>query len=157
MAKGKKTGGGSRKGSPNRTTAAKRELAATNLPDDLERELWDKYLRHEDARIAWEAFKLAKQYKSGQPPRAKEDRDKGPQIVIQYKRDPETPSIQMPERPALDVPAREVEPDKPQSKENAQGVFEEPESEAQRRENYRRALCDVSRADKPAPVSHWTR
>src|SRR5271155_3271086 len=99
MPKGIKTGGGSRKGRPNKSTEKKRELAAQNLPDSLEGKLWAKYLNHSDRHIAWEAFKLAKQYKSGQPPRAKEDRDKGAHITVIYNRDPEVPEVRVPASP----------------------------------------------------------
>lgn len=82
MPKGVKFGGGSRKGRPNKFTSAKRELAAKFLTDELEASLWQKFFNSEDERIAFDAFKLAKSYKSCQPPKAPEDRSNDQQVVI---------------------------------------------------------------------------
>lgn len=101
MRGGKRDGAGRKKGSTGKATKAKRELGAENLPDQLEKELWREFLTHEDPKIKWEAFKLAKQYKSGQPPRAPSDKDAGPTIIVQYNRDPEAPSVQVPNKPQI--------------------------------------------------------
>src|SRR5260221_13597918 len=101
MRGGKRFGAGRKKGSTSKSTEAKRKLGVENLPDAVENVLWAKYLNHKDQKIAWEAFKLAKMYKSGQPPRAPSDKGDGQTIVIQFKRDPETPSVQTPQKPQL--------------------------------------------------------
>lgn len=101
MAKGRKTGGGSRAGKPNKSTVAKRALGAEILPDKLEKAKWAKFLHSTDQHIEWEAFKLAKQYKSGMPPKAPQDKEGGQTIVIQFKRDPETPEVQIPQKPKI--------------------------------------------------------
>lgn len=68
MAKGGiRVGAGRKKGSTGAASDAKKKLAASILPDKLETALWNKYLHHSDEKIAWEAFKLAKSYKSGKP------------------------------------------------------------------------------------------
>lgn len=101
MAKGRKTGGGSRAGKPNKNTVAKRALGAEVLPDKLEKALWAEFLGSEDAHIKWEAFKLAKQYKSGMPPKAPQDKDGNQTIIIQFKRDTLTPDVQTPSKPQI--------------------------------------------------------
>ena len=101
MAKGHKTGGGSRKGKPNKSTEVKRQLGAEALPDKLEKELWAEFLSSDDAHIKWEAFKLAKQYKSGMPPKAPQDKEGGQTIVISFPRDPMTPEVQIPKAPKI--------------------------------------------------------
>jgi hypothetical protein len=87
MAKGgKRAGAGRKKGSTSEKTKAKMVLGAAMLPDSLEGELWEEFLTHKDFRIKWEAFKLAKAYKSGQPARAKEDNEalKGMEITVRH-------------------------------------------------------------------------
>lgn len=66
MAKGKKTGG-RKQGSRNKISKEKRELAALCLNDKREVELWEEFFSSKDPKIRWEAFKLAKMYKSGKP------------------------------------------------------------------------------------------
>lgn len=88
MVRGYKTGG-RQKGTPNKASAAKRAMAARILPDNKELDLWNKFLHVDDTRVAWEAFKLAKAYKSGQPPRAKEDREPQQIVIVNHIPRPE--------------------------------------------------------------------
>jgi len=64
---GKRVGAGRPKGSLSAAGIVKRELGYRVLPDKVERRMWKLYLQHEDKSIRWEAFKLAKAYKSGKP------------------------------------------------------------------------------------------
>jgi hypothetical protein len=86
MRGGKRGGAGRKKGTTNASTKAKRALGARMLSDEREQELWNEFLTHRDFRIKWEAFKLAKAYKSGQPARAKEDNEalKGIEITVRH-------------------------------------------------------------------------
>lgn len=87
MARGGIRGGaGRKKGGTNKATKAKQALGAAMLDDSFEHELWQEFLTHRDSRIKWEAFKLAKAYKSGQPARAKEDNEalKGLEITVRH-------------------------------------------------------------------------
>ena len=61
MAKGRKTGGQTA-GTPNKASAEMKSLLAEMLPDDRLKKEWNKWLRHSDPRIAFEAFKLANAY-----------------------------------------------------------------------------------------------
>jgi hypothetical protein len=120
-------------------------------------ELLEKFEAEGDTRGAVVALREVRaSLESIEAMQSRVDDVKRARIVVNIIRDGETPVIQVPGRPALDDPAREVEPDQ-QSKESPKLHFEEPYSEAQRRENYLRALRDVSRAVEPAPVPPWAR
>ena len=47
-----------------------KSLLAEMLPDDRLKKEWNKWLRHSDPRIAFEAFKLASAYLFGKPVQA---------------------------------------------------------------------------------------
>jgi hypothetical protein len=66
MAKGRKTGGRTA-GTPNKASAGMKALLTEMLPDDRLKKEWNKWLRHSDPRIAFEAFKLASAYLFGKP------------------------------------------------------------------------------------------
>lgn len=97
---GKRPGAGRRHGSTNASTQYKQAFGAEILPDALEAQLWQKYLTHTDKRIAWEAFKMAKEYKSGKPPQNINAKVTDP-IIIKFTRDPETPAVTTADRPQL--------------------------------------------------------
>jgi hypothetical protein len=83
---GEKTGG-RKPGTPNKVTQSIRALLNTALPEDELLRLWKKYLYHREAHIAFEAFKLANQYKFGRPassPINEEDapQNEGPQFDL---------------------------------------------------------------------------
>jgi hypothetical protein len=65
---GRRPGAGRKRGSLGKVTEERRALIESVLSDSFEQKLWQKYLNHGDRNIAWEAFKLAKAYKSGKPP-----------------------------------------------------------------------------------------
>lgn len=99
---GKRQGAGRKVGSAGKVTKIKRELASVALSDALEQKLWQKFLSSDDPKICWEAFKLAKMYKTGQPPRSPQDANHGGvTIVLAYKRDPEIPDVQTPDKPRI--------------------------------------------------------
>ena len=84
--------GGSRPGSgrkPGKAASVKRAIVAQVLTDVLEKNLWAEFLESGDQRVKWEAFKLAKAYKSGQPPRAVEDREQQQIIIVNHIPRPE--------------------------------------------------------------------
>jgi hypothetical protein len=88
------------------------------------------------------------------------DEVKQERIVFAFKRDPETPAICLPGRPALDVPSRVVQPERPwepSSEEASEKILVGPENVAPDRDSYLRALRDVSRAVEPTPRPGWER
>ena len=95
---GKRNGAGRRRGTTGVLTEQRRAEGAVVLPDEREQSKWDEFLENKDVRIRWEAFKLAKQYKSGLPTATQ--RHEG-HITLINKRDPETPSVVTPDKPAL--------------------------------------------------------
>jgi hypothetical protein len=91
---------------------------------------------------------------------SKVDEVKQARIVITITRDRETPAICLPERPALDVPSRVVQPERPwepSSEEASEKILVGPENVAPDRDSYLRALRDVSRVVQPAPRPAWER
>ena len=59
-----------------------KSLLAEMLPDDRLKKEWNKWLRHSDPRIAFEAFKLANAYLVGKPVQAVAGEEMAPPIKI---------------------------------------------------------------------------
>ena len=59
-----------------------KSLLAEMLPDDRLKKEWNKWLRHSDPRIAFEAFKLANAYLFGKPVQAVAGEEMAPPIKI---------------------------------------------------------------------------
>ena len=57
-------------------------LLTEMLPDDRLKKEWNKWLRHSDPRIAFEAFKLASAYLFGKPVQAVAGEEMAPPIKI---------------------------------------------------------------------------
>ena len=57
-------------------------LLVEMLPDDRLKKEWNKWLRHSDPRIAFEAFKLANAYLFGKPVQAVASDENVPPIKI---------------------------------------------------------------------------
>jgi hypothetical protein len=143
------------------------ECLADNLLDEMQRvqrKAWELLAKAEsegDTRGAVVALREVRaSLEAIDALRSRADGVKEARILIQFTRDPETPSIQMPERPVLDVPGRVVQPEKPlraPSEEAIPNTFAGPEKAAPHRENYPRALRDTSRSVKSAPAPHWAR
>jgi hypothetical protein len=81
MARGRKTGGRTA-GTPNKASAGMKALLAEMLPDVRLKKEWNKWLRHSDPRIAFEAFKLATAYLFGKPVQAVAGEEMAPPIKI---------------------------------------------------------------------------
>jgi hypothetical protein len=59
--------GGRKPHTPNKATAAIKELLNEILHDEALRKEWKRWLGHEDPKIAFEAFKLSQAYMFGKP------------------------------------------------------------------------------------------
>jgi hypothetical protein len=125
------------------------------------RELLQKFEAEGDTRGAIVAVReLRATLEAMDTMQSRVDEVKQGQIVVNITRDRATPAICLPERPALDVPGRVVQPEKPlrsPPEEASERILGEPENVAQHRDNYLRALRDVSGAVQPAPVPPWAR
>jgi hypothetical protein len=128
---------------------------------DKGRELLEKFEADGDTRGAIMALREVRAtLEAMDTMQSKVDKVKQARIVVVFKRDPETPAIAVPEFPALDVPGRVVQPERPQqppSGEATQKTAVEPENVAPDRDSYLRALRDVSRAVEPIPRPGWER
>lgn len=72
---GRHTGGhngGRPKGSKNKRTELAQDFLAKVLSDRVEKRSWQRFLNSGDEKTAFEAFKLAVQYKRGCPPKSLE-------------------------------------------------------------------------------------
>lgn len=65
------------------------------VPDDRLKKEGNKWLRHSDPRIAFEAFKLASAYLFGKTVQAVAGEELAPPIKIDNQRDPEIPRESM--------------------------------------------------------------
>jgi hypothetical protein len=79
FAKGHEKLGGRKPNTPNKGTQSIRALLDAELPEDELRKLWHKYLYNKNLAIAFEAFKLANQYKFGRPAASPINEEDAPQ------------------------------------------------------------------------------
>jgi hypothetical protein len=125
------------------------------------RELLQKFEAEGDTRGAIVAVReLRATLEAMDTMQSRVDEVKQARIVLNLRRDPVTPAICLPERPALDVPGRVVQPERPReppSEQASEKILVGPENAAPDRDSYLRALRDVSRAVQPSPRPAWER